>query len=252
MGALADALKIVRFAVIAAEPASMRSTRGGNVAGRMELLRWILAGSFLIAAASYWLGIRSLDHDEIANQRSITLTPGSSTVRIPPVINVKPAPSDVEPKSLGAFRRNSSTKEEPPQPPLAKESPAPEREPATTDAKAPADAAKPGEESQGATPTWPVQEIEGADGRLVRVGRFATAAEAESHWQTVLRNNPAMRRFPTITVPMKSLRDGHPYYLLQVATASQAQSASVCERMRESNHPCTIIGADENSKDDSH
>jgi len=96
-----------------------------------------------------------------------------------------------------------------------------------------------------ATGVWPAQIIEGALGRLVRIGRFTTPGEAEKGWATVLRQYPGMQRLPSVAVPIKSLRDGHTYYRLQVGTSSQAHSKVVCERVRDMDQSCAVIGSDE-------
>jgi hypothetical protein len=106
---------------------------------------------------------------------------------------------------------------------------------------------KSGERTGPPNRIWPVQTIEGASGRLVRIGHFATASEAERGWETVLTQYPGMQRLRSLPVAIKSLRDGHLYYRLQVGTTSEAHSDVVCQRVRDMDQSCTVIGSDEGS-----
>ena len=118
--------------------------------------------------------------------------------------------------------------------------------------KAPAPVSKPVEIAQSEAPPppepqppqpWPVREIEGASGRLVRVGAFVTAHQAKRGWWAITRVNPALKHLPALVVPVQSLRNGHVYYRLQMGTTSQAHSAVLCQRMRMIAQSCVVIGA---------
>jgi hypothetical protein len=89
---------------------------------------------------------------------------------------------------------------------------------------------------------WPVRVIEGASGRLVRIGAFATPHQAKRGWWAITRMNPALKRLPALVVPVQSLRNGQVYYRLQMGTTSQAHSAVLCQRMRMIAQSCVVIG----------
>jgi hypothetical protein len=101
-----------------------------------------------------------------------------------------------------------------------------------TQSAAPADAIEP----------WPVRAVDGAAGRLVRVGAFATARQAKKGWWAIVRMNPALERLPALVVPVRSLRNGRTYYRLQMGTTSQAHSEVLCQRMRMIAQGCVVIG----------
>ena len=84
--------------------------------------------------------------------------------------------------------------------------------------------------------------IDGASGRLVRVGAFATAHQAKKGWWAIVRINPALKRLPALVVPVQSLRNGRVYYRLQMGTTSQAHSTVLCQRMRMIGQSCVVIG----------
>ena len=96
---------------------------------------------------------------------------------------------------------------------------------------------------------WPADTVEGASGKLVRVGKFTTAGEAEEGWHKVLRQYPGMQRLSALPVPIKSLRDGHVYYRLQIGTNSLEHSEVLCNRVQNMHQSCTIIGTDESRID---
>jgi len=90
---------------------------------------------------------------------------------------------------------------------------------------------------------WPVRVIDGAAGRLVRIGAFSSVHQAKRGWWAIVRVNPTLERLPALVVPVQSLRDGRIYYRLQMGTTSQAHSAVLCQRMRMIAQPCVVIGA---------
>jgi mRNA-degrading endonuclease toxin of MazEF toxin-antitoxin module len=89
---------------------------------------------------------------------------------------------------------------------------------------------------------WPVRELDGASGRLVRVGTFSTVRQAKKGWWAIVRMNPALKRLPALVVPVQSQRNGRVYYRLQMGTTSQAHSAVLCQRMRMIGQGCVVIG----------
>jgi len=90
---------------------------------------------------------------------------------------------------------------------------------------------------------WPVREIEGASGRLVRIGAFVSPHQAKRGWWAITRVNPAIAHLPALVVPVQSLRNGQVYYRLQMGTTSQAHSAVLCQRMRMIAQSCVVIGS---------
>jgi hypothetical protein len=84
--------------------------------------------------------------------------------------------------------------------------------------------------------------IEGADGRLVRIGAFASVHQAKRGWWAIVRVNPALKHLPALVVPVRSLRNGQTYYRLQMGTTSQAHSTVLCQRMRMIAAPCVVVG----------
>ena len=89
---------------------------------------------------------------------------------------------------------------------------------------------------------WPVRVVEGASGRLVRIGTFASTHQAKKGWSAITHVNPALEHLPALVVPVRSLRDGEVYYRLQMGTTSQAHSTVLCQRMRMIAQSCVIIG----------
>jgi hypothetical protein len=89
---------------------------------------------------------------------------------------------------------------------------------------------------------WPVRVIEGADGRLVRIGAFSSVHQAKRGWWAIVRVNPGLKPLPALVVPVRSLRNGQVYYRLQMGTTSQAHSAVLCQRMRMIAQSCIVIG----------
>lgn len=251
----ADALKMIRYAAFAAhevprlsDPPRRRSYKGGR-----ELLGWALTGTLVIAGSSYWIGLESVGERGAADQ-STTGTGQKRTVRPAQPSEAQPSHSDVRSTRISSSEPTVGA----PVPGLGapiheqKKALGPNEqiqgaEAATIRELAAKTPEKSGERAADSDGIWPVQMIEGASGRLIRIGNFTTASEAAKGWETVIRQYPGMQRLPVLPVPIKSLRDGHIYYRLQVGTTSQAHSEVVCDRMRNMNQSCAVIGSDQAS-----
>jgi outer membrane biosynthesis protein TonB len=224
-----------------------------------DLLGWIVAAILLLAGASYWLGMRSAGTDTRSVQPARVSNP-TTTVPLPQPRAAEPAQPQVETEAMPEVEPVAA----PPMPkvedvrrpakselskPAGRVEQAPAAEttveaPAEQQSAAPAKTSKVAAESKAkADPLrpWPARVVEGASGRLVRVGTFATARQAKKGWWAIMRMNPALKRLPALVVPVQSLRNGRTYYRLQMGTTSQAHSEVLCQRMRMIGQSCVVI-----------
>jgi hypothetical protein len=207
----------------------------------VSAIGWVLAIVLLVGGAAFWLGSRS------AEQQTRPAAPApkaATTVRLPEARPLAPPQPEV------TIHRVPEV-----EPIVAPPTPVIEPPPSVI-RTAPRTIATPHETTQ-ATPSvpepvkvveaappqpWPVRVIEGADGRLVRVGAFASVHQAKRGWWAIVRVNPALKHLPALVVPVRSLRNGQVYYRLQMGTTSQAHSTVLCQRMRMIAEPCVVIG----------
>jgi hypothetical protein len=210
------------------EPAH-RATRG-----RRDLAAWAAAAILLVAGSSYWLGMT------IGHQPSQHRAVGSAmTVALPPVESVRPQQPQValdHPPEVALAPAPPMPAVAPPPTvsrPLLRATATAEPTDAVTDRSAAA--------SLDALEPWPVRVTQGASGRLVRIGAFATARKAKKGWWAIVRMNPALQRLPALVVPARSLRNGRTYYRLQMGTTSQAHSEVLCQRMRMIGQSCIVM-----------
>ncbi|MFL6759174.1 hypothetical protein [Sphingomonas sp.] len=219
------------------EPPPRRARRRGSA-----LVAPLMAIAVLVAGAAYWLGSGAVE-----NLAPPTFAPSkpAATVRLPaaqraataqPQVKLAPTP-EVEPIVA------------PPMPVIDTPLPVnggPEKTGATSrevvESAAPAEGTLKLPNAARLEP-WPVRVIEGADGRLVRVGAFSSVHRAKRGWWAIVRANPALKRLPALVVPVQPLRSGRVYYRLQMGTTSQAHSAVLCQRMRMIAQPCVVVGA---------
>jgi hypothetical protein len=201
----------------------------------------------LVAALSYWMGASSWTGHGFEREAAAPAT----TVQLPEARTPQyPQPSppqrvDVSPQPLVRIERVPVIEPmvAPPIPviddePLFSEQPAPADQP-----PAPVATPAPPQPMPAVPPqVWPVRVIDGASGRLVRVGAFASAHLAKKGWWAIVRINPALQRLPALVVPVQSLRNGRVYYRLQMGTTSQAHSEVLCQRMRMIGQGCVVIG----------
>jgi outer membrane biosynthesis protein TonB len=214
------------------------------------MIGWAIAAMLAIAAASYWLGMAS-NPDAPVESDSGALR---ATVPLPPP--VEPAAPDAKPEPIVAppipiiverpvikrivVERVVTPTAEPPATVEETATPAAESEtPAAAESNAVPEPPPPAKPVY--TGPWPVRVVDGASGRLVRIGAFRTARQAKKGWWAIVRNNPAMKHLPALVVPVQSWRNGQVYYRLQMGTTSQAHSTVLCQRMRMIGQSCVVI-----------
>jgi hypothetical protein len=219
------------------EPPRRRARRLGAA-----LVAPLMAIFVLVAGAAYWLGSGGVEN--LAPPTSAPPRP-AATVRLPapraaapaqPLVKLAPTP-DVEPIVAPPMPVIDT-------PPPVKRGP----EKAVAVSREVVESATPVEGTHNPPKTarlepWPVRVIEGADGRLVRIGGYSSVHRAKRGWWAIVRANPSLKRLPALVVPVQSLRNGRVYYRLQMGTTSQAHSAVLCQRMRIFAQPCVVIGA---------
>jgi hypothetical protein len=212
------------------QPAPKPPKRGGGGTLAAAVLAVLLVGG------AFWMGARSVDEAPVpvASHPSV-----STTVKLP---QARPAPQ-VEPIVGTPI-------------PIVENQPrvhhiavrlAKVRKPYKTPAhvaKKPVEIARAEPPQTPQTPQpWPVRVIEGASGRLVRIGAFVSPHQAKRGWWAITKVNPALKRLPALVVPVQSSHDGRIYYRLQMGTTSQAHSTVLCQRMRMIAQSCVVIGA---------
>ena len=219
---------------------------------RPDLFGWAVAATVLVAGVSYWMGMQSaVEPPAFTFERE---QPGT-TVPLPQAKPAEPAKPEIDPVAAPEVPPVAA----PPMPAI--ERPAPTVEPARAapakrtvakprprakpkaSAKKKASARKKAAAAKSDAPQlWPARVVEGAHGRMVRIGTFTTRRQAKKGWWAVMRAYPGMQRLPAVVVPAQSLRNGRVYYRLQMGTSSQAHSAVLCQRMRLIGQSCVVIG----------
>jgi len=208
---------------------------------------WLVGAVLLVAGLSYWLGMTSWNAPSppVERQRA---GPPAATVRLPEAVPLQP---EIQPAPMPQVEPIVA----PPIPVIEEPAPAPRHAPAAraksvapsvtsaeSEAKADEEAApKVVVHRPQSTQVWPVRVVEGASGRLVRVGTFRTARQAKKGWWAIVRMNPTLKRLPALVVPVQSQRDGRVYFRLQMGTTSQAHSTVLCQRMRMIGQSCVVI-----------
>jgi hypothetical protein len=187
---------------------------------------------FAVAGGSYWAGMQTAPDADVTSP-STTIELPEPVVGKPEVIPTEPSVEDAQPKPL-------ATPEAEPQraAPVIERKTSARPKPRATVKKRAAPAAP----KKAVLRPWPVRDVEGASGRMVRIGAFASARQAKRGWWKVVGTYPGMKRIPALVVPVQSLRNGQTYYRLQMGTTSQAHSEVLCQRMRIIGQSCIVIG----------
>lgn len=214
------------------------------------LLTWGLAATALIAGASFWIGARDSGQPEPA-------APPVATVVLPETAPEQPAPvaKTVMPQ-VEPVAEPREVKVAPRRQVRARRKLSPmERDEALPAVVASQQSAKTeeGEEkkpdSSVASPEkltyWPASESEGAEGKVVRIGTFASRYQAKRAWWKVVKAYPGMKSLKAVVAPVPSMRNGRTYFRLQFGTTSQAHSEILCQRMRMIRVSCAVVGLQE-------
>jgi hypothetical protein len=205
-----------------------------------ELLGWAVAALVLVAGTSYWMGANSLREPQ-AGESTMPLFP-QTTVPLPQARRAEPAQPAVSPEPMAGVELVVASPlpviDELQVPLKTRPAPSPKASEAPTSIKS-----KPAKAAPLAP--WPARVIEGASGRLVRIGAFASSRQAKKGWWAIMHMNPALKRLPALVVPVRSLRNGAVYYRLQMGTTSQAHSEVLCQRMRMIGQSCVVIGTND-------
>ncbi len=216
----------------------LTDTRVAPRGERMPLLLWGGMATALVAATSFWLGSTAPGGDG-DTARDAGIARPSATISLPEPLNatpeVRPAPMPrVEPVAA------------PPPVPVAAAPTATRAAPKRARLREPARTAGPSQPpkaapASGTLERWPARQVDGAAGRLIRIGAFDTRHSAKRGWVHTARIYPGFGGLPAVVVPAPSRRDGRTYYRIQVGTTSQAHSAVLCQWMRRIGQSCVVL-----------
>lgn len=201
-----------------------------------------LAGAAGIAGAAGWSAIEQAFEpqppaSQVIAERTVKLQP-------PAAAEPKPAPSPVvEAEALRLPAEPPPRAIAPAPPPGARKERAavkPERAPKRLQrAPAPPRAAPARAPARSATYD-PGAWNSGVAGRIIQLGAFRTAAQAEGQWTRVYYRYPLLRPLPPRVV-RTNIR-GRTYYRLQLGTFSHAHSEMLCQRLRAIGEGCIVLG----------
>ena len=233
------------------EPKATRPSRKPSLPAFVGPVAGLL---LLVAGGSYWLGTRSGNEAQPVTRdtgRSVvaplpearTLPPEQQVEIAPPrEVNPTPAPEvHSAPQRELPIAKPRSLKRIVVRNPEAPEEAAAGETPATDKAAAPA-AAKP-VANPDAKPlkAWPAWKSEGAAGRIVRIGAFATRQQAKLGWRRMVQAYPAVAHLKATVVGDVNSRGRH-FYRFQIGTTSQAHSEVLCQRMEKIRFSCAVVG----------
>jgi len=234
------------------KPAPPPRARATNI---RDLLGLALVAVLLVAAFSYWMGVRTGRNGEVQPPASSAEMQGSTVklpeardigpeVPLPAAPEVRPAPVPTveisEPRTQRSARRSRAS---------GKRKLSPMRldggELAQTVSKqeiAPSKPAPAPLASRSQQRLWPATESKGASGRIVRIGSFGSREQAKLGWRRMQRAYPAVGRLPATVVTDRNSR-GRYFYRFQIGTTSQAHSEVLCQRMQKLfRFSCAVVG----------
>jgi len=223
-----------------ARPAARRS---------LPLLAFLLGALLtLIGVGAYWLGNRQGTTEPSAGER-------------PGMIAQAETSAEAEAAAAAAAAAAEPMPLDPDVPEPAATAPALSRSPAAAGARPRAAAAQPARQAavRRAAPRPRVarrqaepDEEAGAPvalqpvvrGRIIQTGAFASRAQAEAAWQRMVAKWPYLATKPRLIAPLEvHSTDGKAtrMFRVQLATASQAQSEVICQRLQSARQSCVVV-----------
>ena len=211
------------------------------------LLVWGLAAAVLIAGASFWIGTNNGARPDVVEPPVATVVLPEPAAKPPPP-QAKPVMPQVqpvaEPKEMKiAPRRPVRARRK--LSPMARDEALPsvvaDQETGQAEAKSP----DPAPASREELTYWPASESVGAEGKVVRIGTFASRYQAKRAWWKVVKAYPGMKTLKAVVAPVPSMRNGRTYFRLQFGTTSQAHSEILCQRMRMIRVSCAVVGLED-------
>lgn len=227
---------------------------------RVGLMPWAIAIVMIVAAAAFWMGVRSVRQQPVL---PVTHAPSSATlslpraspigsveVRIPrqaevrpaPAPDVRPAPTRDVPLAVPTVHRSVRTASRP----IPRSQPLEPAEPVQSAALAAQPSAPSAQPVAQPVPfvipkLWNPRVVTGAAGRLVQIGAFGSVHQAKRGWWFMVHEYPAMAHLPAVVRVTRNSRR-RAFYRFDVGTTSQAHSEILCQRMEHIRLSCAVIG----------
>lgn len=223
----------------AAPPTAAKPVRKRSV----PLLTFLLGALFaLIGVGAYWLGSRPGVSDTAVDERPGMAAQAETSAQAEAegeLAQAEPLPLDTpEVEPLPAPPSPQVTTAARPRPGVAQPSrvvrrvappPRPTRQPSVKQAAA-------------ATPALPPQPV--VRGRIIQTGAFPSRVQAELSWRQMVTKWPYLATKPRLIAPLEvRSTDGKAtrMYRVQLATASQAQSEVICQRLQSARQSCVVV-----------
>ena len=187
---------------------------------------WAVAGTLIVAGASYWIGVQSADQQpspKRSTQPATTVVlpqprpaePQQPQVIFEPPPQVSPSPQRDVPIAQPRVEKRSVERRAAPRTEQAS--------PVSTDEVAEAAVASlPAEPAPTAAAkpltAWPASRSGGAAGRIVRIGAFGTRQQAKLGWRYMVQAYPAVAHLKATVVGETNSRGRH-FYSFQIGTS---------------------------------
>jgi hypothetical protein len=211
------------------------------------MLAFLLGALFaLIAVGSFWLGGRRGASVDVADQQAER--PGM-TAQVDTSAEAEAQAREAATASdEGATQVAEVDVQGATPPPSVKAAPAQARQqgaevrrPASTVRRAPVRRRVARREASAPTPVS-LQPV--VRGRIIQTGAYTSRQEAELAWQSLVRKWPYLGTKPRLISPLEvRSTDGRAtqMFRVQLATASQAQSVVICQRLTAAKQSCVVV-----------
>jgi len=113
---------------------------------------------------------------------------------------------------------------------------------AAAQVRRPSNRRRPEAQEAAAAPAVALQPV--VRGRIIQTGAYPSRSEAELAWQAMVKKWPYLATKPRLISPLEvRSSDGRAtqMYRVQMATASQAQSVVICQRLTAAKQSCVVV-----------
>jgi hypothetical protein len=213
---------------------------------KLPLLAFLLGALFaLIAVGFFWLGSRPSTSVEVVDQQPER--PGM-TAQVDTSAQAEAQAREAAAIPDGGSTQSASSEPQDAAPPLApratptrieRQRAKPLRQAAAQPRRAPVRRRVANGQAAAPVALQPV-----VHGRIIQTGAYASRREAELAWQTLVRRWPYLGTKPRLISPLEvRSTDGRAtqMFRVQLATASQAQSVVICQRLAAAKQSCVVV-----------
>lgn len=88
---------------------------------------------------------------------------------------------------------------------------------------------------------WPPPPSAGKPGRVIQLGAFSTARQADASWRRLVAVYPYLGQLPKVVIPNRPLRGQPLFYRLRLGAHSAREARALCRNLHRIGRGCMVV-----------